>query len=122
MGLAEGGGTFGSIVVLTTASFSWWAPAPNAPKSNINTGALVLDGTEIAKPFDIGIEGDQVQVNGRATFIQAEEHAGPTVVLVRLSHINVIIALAVEIDTDSFVELFRVSWPGCGQAQGWSAS
>ena len=57
--------TIGSIVVLTTASFSWWAPAPNAPKSNINTGALVLDGTEIAKPFDIGIEGDQVQVNGQ---------------------------------------------------------
>jgi hypothetical protein len=59
------GAMIGTVTALTTASFSWWSAPAAAPESTLNSGALILNGTEIAKPFTFGIEENQVMVNGR---------------------------------------------------------
>ncbi|MEE2908027.1 MAG: hypothetical protein VX527_09375 [Planctomycetota bacterium] len=56
----------GSIVALTTASFSWWAGAPVPPANAIKSGAIILDGTkEVPGPFQLAIQDDRVLINGQ---------------------------------------------------------
>ncbi|MCH2133459.1 MAG: hypothetical protein MK116_06900 [Phycisphaerales bacterium] len=55
-----------STIGLTTASFSWWPGAHGAPADAINSGALIIDGTELAGPYRLDVVDDQVLLNDQA--------------------------------------------------------
>ena len=55
----------GTITGLTTASFSWWSVAENTPANTIETGALIIDGTELTGPYQLEIVEERVLLNGQ---------------------------------------------------------
>ena len=67
----------GTVTGLTTASFSWWSVAEQASDNTIETGALIIDGTELTGPYQLEIVEERVLLNGQTILelppIQEEE-------------------------------------------------